>query len=180
MRTIVVMLALALGAAPAIAQEMYRWVDENGVVHYSDRPRDGAEKVELAPVQSYQSDAVSRPQARDPSAVPESDSEPFQYESIRIVAPENGGAVWATGGGMTVMVEVQPRLQPGHQIQLTLNGNLVPGTPVAASSISVTGLIRGEHILQAAVVDADGRSQIFSQDVIFNVLQASINSPQRR
>ena len=36
---------LAVGAAAA--QEAYRWVDEDGVVHYSDRPREGAEAIVL-------------------------------------------------------------------------------------------------------------------------------------
>ena len=39
----------ALAAFPALADEIYRWVDEDGQVHYSDVPRDGAEQVELEP-----------------------------------------------------------------------------------------------------------------------------------
>ena len=34
-------LVLALSALPAHAQ-LYKWTDANGVVHYSDRPQDGA------------------------------------------------------------------------------------------------------------------------------------------
>lgn len=180
MKTILVILALALGAAPALAQEVYRWVDENGVVHYSDQPREGAERVQIAPPQSYESQARAQPQGRDPDAPEETDEDAFQYESIRIVAPEDDGAVWATGGGMTVVVEVQPALRAGDRVALSLNGEAVPGTPVANTRITVNGLIRGTHILQASVIGADGQMKIFSTDVTFHVLQASINSPQRR
>jgi hypothetical protein len=37
LRTLVPLLLLALAAGPAAAQKLYRWVDENGQVHYGDR-----------------------------------------------------------------------------------------------------------------------------------------------
>jgi hypothetical protein len=48
-------LALALvgvlGAAPALGTEIYRWVDEEGAVHFSDRPPQGRpmERIEVQP-----------------------------------------------------------------------------------------------------------------------------------
>ena len=39
-------IALLLAASLALPQA-YRWVDEDGVVHYSDQPHPGAEEVEL-------------------------------------------------------------------------------------------------------------------------------------
>lgn len=45
-RTITFMLALFLGVSPGIAYEVYHWVDENGVAHYSeDAPADGVHGV---------------------------------------------------------------------------------------------------------------------------------------
>lgn len=48
-RVLIGALALAL-AAPAIAQQVYKWVDEDGTVHFTDSPPSesvGAEKVVL-------------------------------------------------------------------------------------------------------------------------------------
>lgn len=36
-RTLVSLLLLALASGPVLAQKLYRWVDENGQVHYGDR-----------------------------------------------------------------------------------------------------------------------------------------------
>ncbi len=179
MRYAVFMLLALLAAAPAVAQDVYRWVDANGTVHYSDKPRDGAERVQIRSVQGYESGTTANPTASDPAAVQEEPEGPY-YTAVRIVSPENDGAVWATGGGMTVQVEVQPALRPGDKIQLTLNGDIVPGTPVANTSITLSGLIRGAYTVQAAVVGPSQQIFIFSDDVNFNVLQASIHSPQRR
>lgn len=164
---------------PVQAQDIYRWVDQNGVIHYSDQPHDGAEKVTIRPAQSYESTLKATPEGFDPAAVGTSE-ESLSYTMIRIVSPPEGEAIWATGGVFTVEVETVPALQPGHGITLTLNGNEMPGMPVATTRIGVTGLIRGEHTLQAAVVDASGQMQIFSPEIKFNVLQASVNQPQRQ
>ena len=52
--------ALALGAAPAVAQ-VYKTVDENGDVVFSDRPSTGAEEVETrAPAPGAGASADSR------------------------------------------------------------------------------------------------------------------------
>lgn len=36
-RALFIALALALASGPAVAQKLYRWVDENGQVHYGDK-----------------------------------------------------------------------------------------------------------------------------------------------
>lgn len=48
-RSLVVLLAAALFAGAAHAAKMYRWVDENGVTHYSTRqpPRENSDKTRL-------------------------------------------------------------------------------------------------------------------------------------
>lgn len=50
--------------------EVYRWVDEDGTVHYSDEPREGgqeAEQVDIPEVNSAESVDVSTLESRDAS-----------------------------------------------------------------------------------------------------------------
>lgn len=42
-------LSLLLASTVAVADEVYKWKDKNGVWHYGDRPRPGAEQVEVKP-----------------------------------------------------------------------------------------------------------------------------------
>lgn len=180
MKHCILFIAVLTLSPAAVAQEVYRWVDENGVVHYSDQEHEGAEKVTIRTPQSYESTLDGDPQGFDPAAAAEAGDDALSYTDIRIVSPPDGEAIWATGGVYTVEVETVPALQPGHRITLSLNGTELPGMPVASTSIGVTGLVRGEHTLQAAVVDASGQMLIFSPDITFHVLQASIHQPQRR
>lgn len=174
----VLALLLLIASTSLAAQEVYRWVDENGVVHYSDQPREGAERVQIRQPQSFESTIQSAPRASDPYA--DSDEPALSYTGIRIVSPPDGEALWATGGIYTVVVETVPALQPGHRIELMLNGTRVPGTPIAGTRVELTGLTRGEYSLQAAVVDESGQMLTFSPEITFHVLQASLNQPQRR
>jgi len=41
----------ALALAGAVFGQAYKWVDEDGVVHYSDRPQEGAEEIQLPTTQ---------------------------------------------------------------------------------------------------------------------------------
>jgi hypothetical protein len=46
-RTLVLTLVLAVIAMPALAGNVYRWVDKDGKVHFGDRPPPGAQHVQL-------------------------------------------------------------------------------------------------------------------------------------
>lgn len=190
---LIVLLAACLVAPPAFAQEdgsqsaqpegggLWRWVDENGVVHYSDKPVDGAERVELRKTQTYSGDDAlrARPSARDANAraAPEPES---GYRALRIEVPEPDSVAWNIGGELMVQVAPDPALREGDTVALFFNGEIVPGTPAATTSIAITGIYRGTHTLFATIVGADGNQVIQSAPVTFHVRQHSIKNPQRR
>lgn len=174
-------LAAALAVAPASAQDVYRWVDEDGVVHYSDQPRDGAEKVEVREPQTYSVEEAlpATPTARDSSAV-DGPERVTGYSSLRIAVPEHDSVAWNTGGEITVQVAPEPALVPGHQVVVFLDGQAVDGTPVASTTIGLTGMYRGSYQLRASIVDENNRQVIESPAITFHVRQTSIQNPQRR
>lgn len=176
-------LCAAMMMSPALAQDVYRWVDEDGVVHYSDSPREGAEKIKVRDPQTYSAQGAMSvtPSARDSSAqVPPGFVD--AYESVRIATPQHDSVAWNTGGEIKVEVAVSPPLNKaaGHQVMVYLDGSPVAGTPVASTSIGVTGIFRGTYELYATVVDADGRHITQSEPITFHVRQTSIQNPQRR
>ena len=50
---------VTLLSVQALAQPAYRWTDENGQVHYSDRPAPGATQIRLQGIQGYTSSTPS-------------------------------------------------------------------------------------------------------------------------
>src|SRR5688572_23778255 len=47
----------------ALSTTVYKWVDANGVTHYSDQPHPGATKLEVGAIQTYSAPAASPPNA---------------------------------------------------------------------------------------------------------------------
>lgn len=171
-------------AAPAlVAQDdkaVYRWVDELGVVHYSDQPRDGAEKVVVREPQSYSSaEATPAPAARPQGVEAVVPATAVAY-TVRVAQPEPDSVAWNIGGELPVAVEVQPALDiaAGHRVVFHLNGEAKES--IAGIATTLSGVNRGTHQVHATVINADGDELSRSGSVTFHVRQTSIQNPQRR
>lgn len=169
-RPILVFVGL-LASATALAQA-YKWVDEDGVIHYSDVPTEGAEEVQLSEYSRNTGARLYRERApsADPAEEPAAD-EPFRYESISIASPAAEETLWNIDGVLNVSVALSPGLQSGHRLRVYYNGQqrLVNGT-----SFQIEEVYRGVHNLQAEVIDATGRLMIRSQPNRFYVQQNSV------
>jgi len=151
----------------------YRWVDDQGVVHFSDRPHPGAEEIRLdSPRVFATSDASPRlrtVEVREPGS---------PYEVLEIVQPGQEETLWNIGGELTVTVRVQPALRRGDRIELYYDGNRLEDLPPGQTVFRLTEVWRGEHSLQAMIVDSDGQVVKQSEPVIFYVQQTSIQNPR--
>lgn len=151
---LIAVIAAFLFAAPLFAQSIYRWVDDNGVVHFSDTPREGAEEVELAPVQTFSAPAKRRSPAAEAAAQPEPAGE--LYDSFEIVSPTEEETIWNTGGVITVSVSPQPALQPGHSLAIYYNGQQINEDQPRATSVQLSEVYRGTHTISAEIRSASG------------------------
>ena len=160
---------LATGAAFA---EAYRWVDDEGVVHYSDRPQPGtdAEQVVLPEANTTTVRRYSRPTQGNEGT--EEQPQAVRYESIAITAPAAEETLWNIGAVLNVNVAVQPGIQPGHQLRVYFDGN---PTMVTSTSFQLEEVHRGVHNLQAEVLDETGKLMIRSQPIRFYVQQNTVN-----
>jgi len=159
----------AVGAAAA--QEAYRWVDEDGVVHYSDRPREGAEIVQLPKPNVATVRRAPRPSAESAGDQAPADEPATGYTSINIVSPQAEETLWNIEGVLNVSVALQPGLRPGHQVRVYFDGEM---QPVSGTSFQLQEVWRGVHNIQVEVVDATGKVMIRSQPNRFYVQQNTV------
>ena len=178
MRWILLALLLAAASAPA---ETWRWVDEDGVVNYSDQPRPGAERVELKDISTY-----TPPVWTDPSFGAGQDggdgatiAEGSPYRRVAIVAPASGETIWNAEGTLDVALAIEPPVRRGDRVNLYLDGQRVDGLPADATRFTINRVFRGSHTLRATVESSAGSELAASDTVQFNVRQTSIVNPQR-
>lgn len=174
MRLRSIILLLGLLAANGVLADAYTWTDEDGIVHFSDKPHPGATRLDLA--ESKRPRPAARRQAATDAAVPaDSDTAapaaPFRYESLEVASPAAEQTLWNIEGALTVSLALTPALQPGHQVRAYFDGNarMVQGT-----SFELEEVYRGVHNIQAEVLDESGKLMIRSRPSRFYVQQNTV------
>lgn len=163
---------IGLLAAASVMAEAYRWVDEDGLVHYSDRPEPGAERVNLSEYSRNTGVRLYRPRPRSNTADEEAASnEPFRYESLSISSPGAEETLWNIAGTLNVSLSLNPGLQSGHQVRVYFNGEQ---RSVSGTSFTIDEVYRGVHNIQVEVIDQTGRLMIRSQPNRFYVQQSTV------
>lgn len=173
MRVFILLLGLLVGVG-ALA-EVFRWVDEEGITHFSDRPHEGAEIVTLPEAQTFSAPAAP---PRRKTVEPETDSdEHVGYKGLRIISPGQDEVLWNTGGTLNVQVDAEPQLQAGHSVQLFLDGQRVNALAGGPRNFQLTEVFRGTHSLRAEIHDTNGTGLFQSTAITFTVQQTSVQNP---
>lgn len=163
------LIALSLAAPALHAATVYKKVDENGNIIFSDSPMDDSEAMDVPPVPTMKLDKIKVPPRTDNNKKAE---KPVNYHSVAITAPEQDATFWNNGGNVTISVQVSPSLKRNHKLQLLLNGEKRAG-PSASTSFSFSNLFRGSYNAVAQVVDDKGNVLGTSPAITFHIKQAS-------
>jgi hypothetical protein len=170
------LLVFALLAAPAFAsQSVWKWVDDKGVTHYSDRPVQGAQKVEIAV--GSRSDTYRSSSASPSDSGNQRNEAAETYRNFEILRPGNDETIPNTGGSVDVRLRFEPALRSGDSVRLYLNGRLVEDFPPTALEYTLQNVPRGEHTLVAVIQAPGGRRLAETPMVRFHVRQQSIAQP---
>ena len=168
MRAVCLLLCLALGFVQA---EVYKSVNEQGEVIYSDRPGKDAERLRMPALPSYTPQPV-RSFSRD--SAPQGAQQAAGYERFIISAPADDATIRNNIGNLEVTTLLEPALMlpHGHSVQFYLDG-VAHGTASDALALSLDNVDRGTHQLSASVLDADGKVLITTPPVTVHVKRAS-------
>jgi hypothetical protein len=173
----IAMLCASLLAGSAAA-EIYKTVDANGNVVYTDvAPKTGGTTVDATPLNSYDPTHVPR-NSVSPSATDSAGAalDAHYYSVVRITEPGDDEAVRENAGNVVVAVAVSPALRGDHHLVLTLDDEPLDAEP-EDNVFTLGNLDRGTHIATAEIIDASGAIVAQSQPVTFHVLRAGIGGP---
>lgn len=171
-----VALAASVGllSATALADNgsttVYRWVDPQGVVHYSDQPHPHAQKLEIRGAQTFS--ALPLPQTPSTAMPQETEQSAPAYQSCAISQPADQQMLMNTYK-TTAVVETSPQLRPGDQVRLFVDGKSISG---AGTSFTFP-VVRGQHSVQAVIEDSTGQIVCETGSVTFFVHQPSVQNP---
>jgi hypothetical protein len=163
---------MSVACAVAFSATVYRWVDENGVTHYSDQPHENAEKVTISAPQTFSAPHQSQP--NNSSSRPPAPAGPTY--SCSITQPANDDT-FPNATAVVTTAQANPVPREGDKVVLVFDGSKVQNFPPGGGAFQLTNLDRGTHTLQAQVEDSSGKIVCQSSTVSFTVLQPSVLNP---
>jgi hypothetical protein len=165
---------LLVPCSAVFAATVYKWVDQNGVTHYSDQPQPGAEKVTVDKAQSYQAAAATPNRAPD-VVLPNQTSGPA-YSSCAISSPSNE-QMFQNVTSIPGTLSLSPALLAGHRLSIALDGKPLEGGSASSSAFTIP-VARGTHTLNLIVEDEKGATVCSSPPVTIHVRQPSVQAPR--
>ena len=181
---VLVAFSLAIMASPLIAQ-VYKTVDKDGNVTYTDQPPpDGSKPIKLAPISVieapiYEKASEAAKEGAEGEEIPLRDLRRI-YRDFAIVSPRSEESVWHPDGPVAVAWSVGNPLQEGMQVTVYLDGKRQATT--TDQIIPVSGLERGEHTVTAELKDAKNRKIATAAPITFFIQRPNIytNRPRPR
>ncbi len=166
-----------------VAAEVYRTVDENGNVIFTDKPSPGAVEVEIKEIKTVEPPAPETPAPETPATEMPSEeageqpspeqSEFAGYTKLEITNPVNDTVVRDNAGNVTISVSLEPALNIDAGDQLVL---YMDGARASAGTVNTFNLLnvdRGTHSFSVAVVNEAGEELMRSAPVSFTLLRHS-------
>ena len=160
-----------------IAAEVYRNVDEDGNLIFSDRKTPGAVK------QATQKPAAVKPpiqkskapsQVEPESIIPAPAAEEFSgYKALNIIQPLHDVAIRNNAGTVVIAADISPGLARtlGHTLVPILDSKQLD-LRFDSNSFSIPNVDRGTHSLQLLIVnERTGETLISSEPVTFHLLR---------
>jgi len=166
--------ALLLGLLVCGAADVYRWVDEQGQVVYSDVPRPGAEQLRIDVPAPATPAAASQQTSGVEQQAP---AQPFRYDTFEILSPAPEEVLWNIEGQLNVLLRIRPTLQRGHSATLYLDDQPAATLSPGNTSATLSEVYRGAHSLRAEIRDAAGDRLAQTPPLSFTVRQTSIANP---
>ena len=177
---------LTVIAGPVTAQ-VYKTVDEDGNVTYTDQPpKEGSKPIDLPPLSIIEAPTYERPaKAADGGAEDEDGKEMSlrdlrrNYRDFAIVSPQQEESIWSPENKITTVAWSTPyQLQPGMTVTVSVDG--MKQTPTSEQIIPVIGLERGEHTVTAELKDAKNRLVATAETVTFFIRQPGLYNSRPR
>ena len=174
-KTIVVSITALVLAGTAWCGEIYKVVDKDGNVTFTDQsPGDGTQPMNLPELSVIETGAADAPAPA--AAAAEEPSGPTMrelremYTDFSITQPDNEETFWGTANAVTVSWGSQTA--PTADMNVLLYVDNQPQKVAGSGSTGLT-LERGEHQVYAELLNAQNRRIVATETVTFFVMQAS-------
>ncbi len=152
---------------------VYKWVDKNGKIHYTDKPINNANPVKFK--ENTENHVSLPPVPGIPTNTSPTPSKSVQYQ-LTIIKPIEEETIRNNNGNVSVIAQIKPKLQSALTLQLYLD-NQVFGEPQTSTVFSLSNINRGEHQVIIKLIDKNGKILASSLPRTFFLHRSIKNKP---
>ncbi|WP_047045901.1 DUF4124 domain-containing protein [Vibrio mexicanus] len=169
-------------ALPTTAQDVYTWVDEKGVLHFSETPQSAKAKLIQMPDNHANAPApkFDKPQPKaEPKTAESKLPEPQKGDlplTIDITSPRDDEALRSNAGFINITAKLNRDLQVGERLQLIMNNQRFDA-PKNEPNWQLKNVDRGTHTFSIQSF-RDGKLIASSNTITVHLQRASRKRPQ--
>lgn len=164
-------------AFTAPAAVIYKWVDADGVTHYSDQPVEGAEKIYTASAPA----ASAAQKTSNLNGLPAPPKKPgaMNFTQFAITSP-SADQTFFGDEIVGVNLLLAPELTATQTVTWHLNGKQLTDQAPDTTHFTLQNLERGAYAIAATVTDQRTGESQSTDSISFFVRQPSALSPQHK
>jgi len=160
--------ALGLIITASAHAELFKKVDEQGNITYSDVPSGAAKPVQPPGLSTYGTPEQHKQNTKKPVET-KKPATATNYTALAIASPANDEALRDNSGAVVVKINLVPQLdiKAGHKLVLLLDQK--SAASAQAAEVALKDVERGAHTLKAQVADASGQVLRESAEIKFQL-----------
>ena len=171
----------SLAAFAGQAAVVYKWTDSDGVIHFSDQPVPGAEKIHTGSGTEAAPPVRSRADVQASSAQNQASDQMapgLDYTEFSIASPAPDQTFFGDEV-IAVSLTLNPPLKQNHFLNWHLNGKQLDDQGPNPTQFTLPRLDRGTYTLAATITDPQSGESRSTDSLTFFVRQPSALAPQR-
>ena len=148
--------------------QVYRHVEPDGTVVFSDKHHNNSETVEIRPIQIVPATKIARKLMGKPSK----EITNIGYTNLNISSPINNETIPnGAAGTFTITGVIKPALQNDHKVVLLVDGKHIDYSREGAN-FTLKNVDRGSHILRLQITDNNDEILKSSKSIDIHVQRA--------
>lgn len=164
-------MSVALMQSQLVNAAVYKKVDADGNVSFSDVPDKNAQLITVAPLSTVPAMSPELIESTLGNNQTSSSNVRSEDYTLTIISPAPDQTYHRGAEAFSANVQVKPELINGDRLITLINGQ-------PSSNVQTEGMDRGQHQFEAKIVNANGRVLI-SKSVSFNVQQSNVKQQAR-
>ena len=137
-------------ALSAQAEDVYKSVDEDGNVIYTDVPTADGEKIQIKNVQPVKTAPVESTESS-----PDQEPQEKTYTKLEITSPKEGASIYDNSGIINISLRVIPalRAREGDKLILNMDGQQIDESK--RNQFNLSGIEPGKHSFVVVIINKD-------------------------